>query len=400
MPSPHTVRKAPWLLLPVLLAAAASPQPVAPPQQVFMLRIASPDPLYLAGPCRVAAVAEAPDGTPYDRIAWMTLSVDGSPPRADGEPPFAWELDFGDESRPRRLTVEAVDRDGAKVTLSVLSTAHPYQERVGVNLVLVPTIVREAAKDGAIGPLVTGLSAQDFEVYEDGVRQPLATFSSEAVSLSLAVALDNSASMERSLWSAQRAVIEFVRAQPERAAVSLLSFNDQVYLERDFTGDRQAVISAVNKVRPEGTRTALIDALRIGSGHLARRAGSRVLVLFTDGQDTVYEGDVGRLRTAIEAAQRADVSVFAVAFGAADLTSLREMAQRTGGELVRARGTRDLKTAFSRLADSLGSRYVLGFEPTSPDRPGYRKLVVKVNRPGVRVVAREGYHAGNPSSVQ
>jgi Ca-activated chloride channel homolog len=373
-----------WFAVPGgLFAGAPDPAP-------FVLRIVSPSPLHLAGTCQVTAVAELADGTPHDRIAWMTLSVDGRAAVADSEPPFTWQLELEPGFKPHELRLEAVDRDGARATLSALSARNPFVETVGVDLVLVPVVVREAGEAGHDGRLVGGLRAEDFTVLEDGVPQPLTLFTRERMPLSLVVALDTSASMERSLWSAQKAVTEFMRAQPPQAEVSLLAFNDQVYMEQDFTGARDTVVAAVMRLRAEGTRTALVDALRIGSRHLSRRVGTRVLVLFTDGRDTVYEGETGRLRTAIEAAQAADVSVFAVAFGAADLEPLDDMTAQTGGETVIARGTRELRAAFERLAESIGGRYLLGYELRDPDRAGYRRLEVKVARPNVRVLSRTG----------
>ena len=370
-----------WFAAPVGLFAAP---PASPP---FVLRIVSPSPLHLAGSCRVTAVAENPGGTPHDRIAWITLSVDGRPAVADTESPFTWDLELEPEFRPHELRLEAVDGDGARATLTATSARNPFVETVGVDLVLVPVVVREAGERGA---LVAGLGPEDFTVLEDGVPQRLTLFTRERMPLSLVVALDTSASMERSLWSAQKAVTEFLRAQPPQAEVSLLSFNDQVYMEQDFTGARDIVAGAVMRLRAEGTRTALIDALRIGSLHLSHREGTRVLMLFTDGRDTVYEGEPGRLRTAIEAAQAADVSVFAVAFGAADLEPLDDMTGQTGGETVVARGTRELRAAFERLAESIGGRYLLGYELRDPDRSGYRRLEVKVARPNVRILSRTG----------
>jgi Ca-activated chloride channel homolog len=360
------------------------------PKASFVVRVVSPDPLHLAGRCRVMAAAEWPDGRAHERIAWMTLWVDAGPPQVDSAPPFVWDLDLPGPAASHSLRVEAVDRDGVRASLSVLSSQNPFVERVGVDLVLVPVVVREQVDGGAAGRLVTGLSRQDFAILEDGVPQPLTVFSREAMPLSLVVALDTSASMERSLWSAQKALIEFLRVQAPGAVVSLLAFNDQVFLEQDFTADRETVASAVMGLRPEGTRTALADALRIGSAHLSRREGARVLVLFTDGQETVYEGEPGRLRTSIEAALASDVSVYAVAFGAADLEALQQATERTGGETVVARGARDLRAAFERIAESIGGRYVLGYELSDPQRRGHRAIEVRVARPAVRVFSRTG----------
>jgi VWFA-related protein len=378
------------LHLPLLLMLSAAPETpgaTAP----FTVRIVSPEPLFLVGRCRVRAEAIDSEGRPYGRVAWMSLAVDGEALEPDSRPPFEWELDAGADLKPRRLTLEAVARDGGRASLALLSSAHAFVEAVGVNLVLVPVVVREAPEGKGTGRAVPGLTAADFRVLEDGTERPITSFSNEPLPASISVALDNSRSMERDLWSAQKAIGGFVEGQPPYTALSLLTFNDQVFLEHDFTYDREEIVSAVGAARAEGTRTALYDALRIGSMHLSRRPGPRILVLFTDGEDTVYEGEVGRLRTSIDAAQGADVTVFAVAYGPRQASSLREIASQTGGEVIAARGAGDLKGAFARIAESLGSRYLLGYEPPEPGKPGYRSIEVRVSRPGLSVLARRGY---------
>jgi VWFA-related protein len=378
----------------VLALALAGPpgsgEPGSAPAS-FTVRIVSSQPLFLVGHCKIRAEAIDAEGGPYERVAWMALSVDGKALAPDSEPPFEWEFDAGADLRPRRLQIEAVARDGAKASLALLSSAYAFAEAVGVNLVLVPVVVRQTREGGASGPTLRGLTSADFTVLEDGSPRPITSFSDEPLPASIGVALDNSVSMERDLRSAVKAVIGFVESQPTYSALSFLTFNDQVYLEHDFTYDARKIASAVGAARVEGTRTALFDALRIGSMHLSRRPGARVLVVFTDGEDTVYEGDEGRLRTSIDAAQGADVTVFAVAYGLRQAPSLSEMTSRTGGEVIAARSAGDLKEAFARIAESLGSRYLLGYEPPEPQKPGYRNIEVRVSRPGVIVLARRGY---------
>ena len=273
--------------------------------------------------------------------------------------------------------------------LGAATATRPYVESVSVDLVQVPVVVRDQS-----GRPVRGLAATDFVIREDGKAQPIVSFTSDPAPASIVVALDNSRSMEGRLWSAQKAITEFLREQPHSTALSLLTFNDDVFLDREFTQDAGDVARAVGAVRVEGTRTALYDALRIGSMHLSKRIGTRVLLLFTDGQDTVYEGEEGRLTTSIESAQAADVMVFAVACGAAAVAtpaSLSRMTQETGGELLTAKEGSHMRSAFSRITESLGARYLLTYEPPDPKKPGYRSIQVGVIRSGATATARRGY---------
>jgi len=379
-----------WLFALALAAPANSTvTPAAPAQPRFTLRFTAPDPMFLVGRGRVEAAAFDAEGTVYPDIAWMILSIDGRELAPDSKAPFVWDVDVGEQLDRHRLQVTAVAKDGAKAVVSSLTFANAFVEAVGVDLVLVPVVVREA------GRAVTGLAAHDFTVLEDGAERPITSFSSEPLPAAIAVALDTSQSMERNLWSAQKAITEFMTGQPSWTSFAFLTFNDQVYLERDFSYDVRAAIGAVGAARVEGTRTALYDALRIGSMYLGKRPGARVLLIFTDGEDTVYEGEEAKLRTSIDAAQAADVAVFAVAYaGAGDgkgAAALARMTAETGGEVAPARSSKDLRAAFARIGESIGSRYLLGYEPPNPKRPGYRSIDVRVSRSGASVLARRGY---------
>lgn len=376
------------------LLAALSAQPAQPAQPTtpgWSLRILEPDPLYLVGRTRVKAAAIDASGKPVERISWMTLTVDGRELPADSRPPFEWDVDVGAALDRHRLELTAVARDGARTTLSVLSSTYPFVEAVGVNLVLVPAVVRVG------GHAVTGLTSADFTLLEDGVAQNITSFSSEPLPASIAVALDNSGSMEGQLWSAQKAIAAFLQTQPAWTSFSFMTFNDQVFLEQDFTFEARLVATAVSAARVEGTRTALYEAVRIGSMYLGKRPGARVLLIFTDGEDTEHEGEQGdgRLRSSIDAAQAADVTVFAVAYGNAGTGSggaaLKKMTEQTGGEVAPARSAADLREAFAHISESIGTRYLLGYEPPQPKKTGYRAIEVRVSQSGAEVLARRGY---------
>jgi VWFA-related protein len=387
MPPTTSRRLAPVLLFALALWVPASPEEMA--EGPFDIHLVEPQPLYLVGGCRIRASAVDSAGEPFDkRIAYMTLTVDGGEPLHDGQAPFVWEIELGEDLREHRLELTAVSKNGSKRHLTSLSSAHPFIEAVGVNLVLVPVVVREA---GAAGRVIEGLPEELFTILEDGVEQPIISFSDEPLPASIVIALDNSQSMDGQLWSAGKAVREFMESLPRYSTLSLLTFNDQVFLEEGFTSDRKKLAAAVSRARVEGSRTALNEALRIGSRHLGKRPGARVLVIFTDGEDTLDSSTEGYLRTAIETAQATDVTVFAIAYGNADRSALERMTVETGGDMVPARGAGELRAAFSRIAESLGSRYVIGYEPPEPDKRGYRKVHVRVSQEGVRVLARTGY---------
>lgn len=380
----------------ILAAAAGATVEAGADAGPFTIRLVAPAPLYLAGRTTVAAEAVDEAGRPWTGVAYMTLALDGQSPRHDGQPPFSWEVEAGESLRRHRIELTAVARDGRRAALSLVSLAHPWVEAVDVRLVLVPVVVRETLPDGSPGRPVAGLARSDFTVLEDGAAQEITAFSADPLPASVAVAVDTSPSMEGHLWSVRRAVADFAREQPAWSALSLLTFNDQVYLEEEFTHDSGRIARSASILRAGGSRTALWETVRYGSRHLARRDGARALVLFTDGEDSLEEGSgEGRRRTAVESAQAADVAVFAVAWGRADRDAIEEVTRPTGGETIAARGAEELREAFRRIGESLGSRYVLGYAPPDPERPGERRIEVRVARPGLHLYSRTGYRLGS-----
>ncbi len=381
------------LLNPASTSPAADGDLPAP----FAVRILAPDPLFLLGATTIDAAAFDATGAPYDGIVWMSLSLDGGPPDHDDRPPWSWTVDAGATLRRHRVAIVAVGRDGSKAALSTLSTATRWVDAVTVSQVLVPVVVRAAPpSEGEPERIITDLEANDFTILEDGAVRPIVSFSSEPPEGAIALAFDTSLSMEAHLWSARKAASAFIASRPSPSILSLLTFNDDVYLECDFTTDRAPLLQALAAARAGGSRTALHEALRVGARHLTKQAGPRTLVIFTDGVDTRDEDD-GRLRTAIEAAQSADVTVYGIAWGTSASAALERMARGTGGEMFGALGARELHRAFAAIGESLGSRYLLGFEPSRPEEGGYRSIEVRVARQGVRIHARAGYQAAPPA---
>ena len=249
------------------------------------------------------------------------------------------------------------------------------------------------------GRLVPDLEQSDFTVLDNGKPAEMILFSNESQPFSAVVMLDTSASMTANLKLLNRAAEQFVlRLLPvDRAQVG--AFNDKIQLSGEFTNDRDALISALNDLY-FGNPTRLNDAIAASLDALQGLDGRRVVLMFTDGEDTSSRTG---FKTVLERARDEEVMVYSIGLeseyfnGVRVVRSrpsrdLRKIADETGGGYFELTRTADLAPTFTRVAQELRSQYLIGFAPVSLDGKVH-KLEVKVTRPGMTVRARKSYLA-------
>jgi Ca-activated chloride channel family protein len=177
------------------------------------------------------------------------------------------------------------------------------------------------------------------------------------------------------------------------------AFNDKIQLSGQFTNDRDDLIGALGDLQ-FGNPTRLYDAIDVSMAELEPVDGRKVVLVFTDGDDTASKA--GR-RSVQRRAQRDEVMVYAIGLeseffnGARVVRSrpdrgLRKLAEETGGGYFELKKTDDLGPTFTRVAQELHSQYTLGFTPTVLDGKEH-KLEVKMTKPGYKARARKSYIA-------
>ena len=273
--------------------------------------------------------------------------------------------------------------------------------RSSTRIVSVVTTVTDAQ-----GRLVPDLDQDEFVVLDNGKPQTLAFFEDEVRPFTAVVMLDFSASMTANLELLKRASEQFlIRLLPQDKA-QVGAFSDKIQFSGRFTNDRDDLIGALNDLQ-FGNPTRLYDATYQSIDELKSVDGRRVVLVFTDGDDTdsrLSAGDV------LESAKDHETMIYAIGLestfyagpGRMQRTrpdrTLRKFAEETGGGYFELKKTDDLAPTFTRVAQELHSQYTLGFTPTLLDGKEH-KLEVRMKQSGMTARARKSYIA-SPERLQ
>ncbi len=239
------------------------------------------------------------------------------------------------------------------------------------------------------GRPVTGLTAADFQIVDDGVPQRAELVSTTALPLNVVLALDGSASLEprerEHLVAAGQRVVATLRPG-ETAAV--VTFADRVAIRTLFTADPARLRTLVAAPMPLGD-TALHDAAHVAMLLGASAIGRPLVILFSNGNDTA---SVLTEAAVLDTARRTGAVVCVVTTGA-ESSVLPKLADVTGGVFVKESSLDAVAARFDEILDRFRQRYLVSFTPTRKGKAGWHVLDVKI-KGGGQVRARSGYWAG------
>jgi Ca-activated chloride channel family protein len=303
---------------------------------------------------------------------------------------------------PRRLAALAA---ACACLAATTLAAQQGKFRAGVELVSLNVTVMEGTK------YVTGLDQDAFEVFEDGVKQTITFFSRVQQPIALAILLDTSNSMEENLSTAQEAATGFVRRMRKEDAIEVIEFNSQVRIAQPFTNDTAVLERAIRQATVNGS-TSLYNAIYVSLSELKKeRARSaeeirrQAIVVLSDGDDTtsLVEYDV-----VLEMAKRSETAIYAIGlrqpeFGRPKFREaefvLRQLSQETGGRVFFPTTIAELPKIYEQISEELASQYSIAYTSRNPMRNGaWRRVDVRVNRPGLSARTRRGYYG--PSSSE
>ena len=312
--------------------------------------------------------------------------------------------------------------------------------RVNTTLVTLPVSVMD--RDGRYIP---NLRKEDFRLWEEGVEQNVAFFSSVDKPFSVVLMIDTSGSTRFRLDEIQDAAITFVSQLRQDDRVMLVSFDDDIRILCEFTSDRSRLRNAIRRTEP-GNGTKLYDAVDlVMNQRLNNETGRKAIVLFTDGVDTTSRH--ASYDSNLRDAEESDALVYTVQYdtymdqgggggsgwpgagrwpnsnadilgqilggvfrrggghsghgGGAGNTRreydvanryLHELSERTGARNYQGDSTQNLSLAFANIADELRRQYTLGYYPKTPAQAGQRRQIkVRVNQPNLAVRTRDSY---------
>jgi VWFA-related protein len=251
--------------------------------------------------------------------------------------------------------------------------------------------------------LVTNLEKGAFTVFEDGKPQNIIAFHNEDIPVAIGIVIDNSGSMREKRGKVNQAALNLVRASNPRDEVFIVNFNDEYYLDQDFTNDLLKMKDALEKIDARGG-TALYDALVASSEHLRRNArlDKRVILVVTDGEDNASNENLEQ--TVKQLQQENGPSVYAIGILGDEehpkkaRRALEIIAERTGGIAFFPKSLDEVDAISKEVAHDIRTQYTIGYKPTNPrSTGGFRQIKVEAKAAGHKkmvVRTKSGYYAG------
>ena len=250
------------------------------------------------------------------------------------------------------------------------------------------------------GRLVPNLEQEEFTILDNGKMQPITFFQNETQPFTVVVMLDFSASMTANLQLLKAATEQFILRMLPHDKGQVGAFSDKIQFSGEFTSDRDDLVGALKDLQ-FGNPTRLYDAIDASIDILGDVEGRKIVLVFTDGDDTASRKGMGHV---LDKARETETMVYAIglesefAIGPGRMQrtrpdrGLRKLAEETGGGYFELKKTAELAPTFTRVAAELHSLYTLGFTPSLLDNKEH-KLEVKMKQAGQNARARRSYLA-------
>ena len=256
--------------------------------------------------------------------------------------------------------------------------------------------------------IVTNLDRNAFSVFEDGKPQQIISFHHVDIPVAMGIVIDNSGSMREKRNKVNQAALNLVRSSNPKDEVFIVNFNDEQYLDQDFTNNLLKMKEALEKIDARGG-TALYDAVVASADHLKQdaRLEKRVIFVVTDGEDNASSET---LEQAVKQLQQENgPSVYAIGVLGDEehpkraKRALQIIADRTGGIAFFPKTLDEVDAISKTIANDIRNQYAIGYKPTTPKGAGgFRQVRVDAKAKGhskLVVRTKSGYYAGAPPAA-
>ena len=301
----------------------------------------------------------------------------------------------------RRITAALI----ATTALVLTATAGAQKQTIKVSTDSVAVYVTVTDTDKR---LVPGLVLDDFEILDNGKPVTINVFENKPVPITTVVMIDTSGSITAELGFVKAGAEQFLlRLLPDDKA-QVGEFSDKIkFHPGEFIDNRDRLIYLLRNELDFGYPTRLYDAIDQSIDRLVEVSGRKVVVVFTDGDDTASKVGMGKV---MDKAREKDVMIYAVGLQVEFMNGnqrvrtspdrgLKKLAEDTGGGYFEMKKSADLGETFTRVANELHSQYVLGFSPELRDGRVH-KLEVRVKKSGMNARARKSYVAAAPTATK
>src|SRR5262245_13833629 len=256
--------------------------------------------------------------------------------------------------------------------------------------------------------LVHDLSSGNFTVYEDSRPQPITSFRREDIPVSIGIVVDNSGSMRTKRTAVTTAVVNLVKASNPRDEVFIVNFNDEAYLDQDFTSEIGLMREALERIDSRGG-TALYDAVMLSADHLGKGAQreKKVLLVITDGDDNESKESLEQTIRSVQSDNGPTIYTIGI-LGEEGNTrrfrrALEALSLQTGGVAFFPKTLEEVDEISRAVAHDIRNQYSITYKPTNPrSNGGYRSVRVEAHAPGyhdLQVRTRSGYYASEQKTA-
>jgi VWFA-related protein len=249
---------------------------------------------------------------------------------------------------------------------------------------------------------INSLNRQDFQVFENGQPQEIKSFRREDVPVAVGIIIDNSGSMRDKRPAVNQAAINFVKSSNPEDQVFIVNFNDEYYLDQDFTAKVASLREALEKIESRGG-TAMYDAVVASAEHMKKnsRLEKKVLLVVTDGEDNASRESLEQAIRKLQ--EEGGPTVYSIGILGDERAkrarrALQAMAEQSGGVSFFPKDLSEVDNITQQVAHDIRNQYVIVYKSSIPkDVTGYRTVKVEAKAPGykrLQVRTRTGYYPG------